>query len=299
MSSRVAVLAMLGAVLIYGANFALSRHAVLHGLTPNDLTAFRFGLGGLLLLPAFVRRGATTCAGIGWRRGAVLAFISGVPMVLLMTTGLKLAPAAHGAAIQPGTVTVVGAIAAAVAVGAFPARPVVIGIAVVIAGLACLALAGSTGGTNLTLLGDLCFVAGGALWGLYPFFLNRWRIDGLTSTSVVAVLSLVFVPFWLLAGTRILDLDPAVVLFHAVNQGVFNLIVALWLWGAAVRVLGPERAARFPPLIPVAGTILAIPIVGEWPGPLQSLGVALIVGGLALAAFGPRLFGRPTLGRRL
>jgi drug/metabolite transporter (DMT)-like permease len=80
-----------------------------------------------------------------------------------------------------------------------------------------------------------------------------------------------------------------VALFHSVNQGLFNVILGLWLWGGAVRALGAAKAQRFPPLIPVAGTLLAIPILGEWPGPVQSLGLALIVSGLALAAFSDRL----------
>jgi drug/metabolite transporter (DMT)-like permease len=41
----------------------------------------------------------------------------------------------------------------------------------------------------------------------------------------------------------------------------------------------------------VFGSLLAIPILGEIPGPLQALGVALIVSGLVLAAFGAQLTG--------
>jgi drug/metabolite transporter (DMT)-like permease len=78
------------------------------------------------------------------------------------------------------------------------------------------------------------------------------------------------------------------VAFHAVNQGVLNMILALWLWGSAVRTLGAAEAQRFPPLIPVVGTLLAIPLLGEWPGPFQAVGVGLIVGGLVVASAGPR-----------
>jgi drug/metabolite transporter (DMT)-like permease len=88
----------------------------------------------------------------------------------------------------------------------------------------------------------------------------------------------------------LLEVAPSLVLFQAVLQGVLNIVVALWLWGTAVRVLGAAVAQRFPPLIPVVGTLSAVPILGEWPGPLQMLGFALIVSGLTLAAFGNRLF---------
>src|SRR5205085_11970056 len=49
MTPRLAILAMLGAMLIYGANFGLSRHALLHGLTPDDLVAMRYGIAGVAL----------------------------------------------------------------------------------------------------------------------------------------------------------------------------------------------------------------------------------------------------------
>lgn len=287
--NRLGVLAMLGAVTIYGANFAISRHALLNGLTPDDLVAMRYGIAGLVLLPVFVRRGIRDCAGIGWRRGVLLAVMSGVPMALLMNTGLSLAPASHGAAIGPGTVTVIGVVGSAILFGVKPPPLALVGIGVVLTGLAAIAVAGSRTGSETVLVGDLFFLATGLLWGLYPLMLQRWNVGAMTSTAIISVLSLVYIPFYaLLLRPRVADVDPWVVAFHAVNQGLVNVILGLWLWGYAVKVLGAAQAQRFPPLMPVAGTVLAIPILGEWPAPLQAVGVALIVGGLGLAAFAGR-----------
>jgi len=286
MNRRLGILAMLGAVAIYGANFGISRHALLNGLTPDDLVALRYGIAGTLLLPVFIRRGVADCAGIGWRRGIVLAIMSGVPMALLMNTGLAMAPASHAAAIGPGTVTVIGVIGSMVLFGVKPSRPIVIGIGVVLAGLAAIGVAGSRTGGPSIVVGDLLFLATGLLWGFYPLLLQKWNVGAMTSTAIVSVLSLVYIPVYALFLTpRILAVDPWVVLFHGINQGLLNVILGLWLWGHAVRVLGAATAQRFPPLIPVAGTLLAIPILGEWPPPLQAVGVALIVAGLGLAAF--------------
>src|SRR3954451_7813243 len=127
MNRRLGILAMLGAVAIYGANFGISRHALLHGLTPDDLVALRYGIAGTLLLPVFIRRGVADCAGVGWRRGILLAIMSGVPMALIMNTGLSLAPASHGAAIGPGTVTVIGVVGSALLFGVRPSWPVILG----------------------------------------------------------------------------------------------------------------------------------------------------------------------------
>ncbi len=66
-----ALLGMALCMLIYGANFVLSRHAILNGLTPHDLLALRFAVGGTLLLPVFgLLAGWRDCAGVGWGAGS-------------------------------------------------------------------------------------------------------------------------------------------------------------------------------------------------------------------------------------
>ncbi|MFY8114968.1 MAG: DMT family transporter [Rhabdaerophilum sp.] len=277
-----AILAMLGAVTIYGTNFAISRHGIQNGMTPNDMTFVRFLVAGLILLPLFARAGIRDCAGIGWGRGLVLTVMSGLPMTLMMMQGLAWSPAAHGAAIGPGTVTVIGAIGGWLMFGNRPGWTVILGIAIVVAGLAMIGLAASTSGSRNVLLGDLCFFGVGLIWGGYPLMLQLWKVDPLRATAVLSVLSaLAFSPWYLVAGTgNILNVNPWIVALHAINQGVLNVVIGLWLWGFAVREVGAAQSGRFPPLIPVIGTVSAIPLLGEIPGLLQWIGIALIVGGL-------------------
>jgi drug/metabolite transporter (DMT)-like permease len=108
-------------------------------------------------------------------------------------------------------------------------------------------------------------------------------------TAVVAVLSLVYLPVYAVAAdSRLLDVSWSVLLSQAVFQGVFALIIGLWLWSSGIRVLGSASIPFYPPLIPVAGTLLAVPMLGEWPGPAQAVGIAIIVLGLGLASLGAR-----------
>jgi drug/metabolite transporter (DMT)-like permease len=285
-SRHLAALAMLGAVTIYGTNFAISRHAVLNGLTPNDMTALRFAFSGVVLLPFLLRWGLRNCAGIGWGRGIVLTISSGLPMTLLMLNGLALAPAAHGSAIAPGTVTVIGAIGGYLLFGARLSRAAILGIGIVLAGLFLIGLAGTTSGARDVILGDLCFLGVGLIWGGYPLLLQLWRVDPLRATAVLAVLSMfAFWPWYLVFGdSQLLAVPIWVVALHGINQGILNVIVGLWLWGWAVKKVGAAGAGRFPPLIPVIGTLSAIPLLGELPGPLQWMGIALIVSGLVISA---------------
>jgi drug/metabolite transporter (DMT)-like permease len=273
-------------MVIYGANFVVSRHAVLNGLTAPDMLALRFLVAGLILLPAFgALNGWRDCAGVGWRKGLVLTLMSGFPMSWLMMTGLTMAPAAHGASIGPGTVTVIGAIGAVVWFGARLTPQLAAGVAIVLVGLATLAFAGTTSTLPNVLWGDLCFLGVGLLWGGYPLVIQKWKVDGLKATAIVSVLSMAYLPYYLAVHFTGFQGAPWwAVVAHAFNQGVLNVVVGLWIWAWAARVLGASVVGRFPPTIPVLGTLIAIPVLGEWPGPMQWLGVAMIVSGLMLAA---------------
>jgi drug/metabolite transporter (DMT)-like permease len=285
--SQRAVFAMLGAVLIYGTNFAISRHGIQSGLTSMDMTLLRFVVAGTVLLPLFIKAGIGDCAGIGWGRGLVLTVISGLPMTLLMMVGLSMAPAAHGASIAPGTVTVIGAVGGLLMFGVRPAPTVIAGIGVVLCGLICIGIAGGTSGSWSVVLGDLCFLGVGLIWGGYPLLLQLWKVDALRAAAAMSVISMALVlPLYAaVGGGNIAHVPLTTVLIHGVNQGIFNMIVGLWLWGFAVKTLGAAQSGRFPPLIPVIGTLTAIPLLGEWPKPLQILGVSLIVAGLLLTAY--------------
>jgi drug/metabolite transporter (DMT)-like permease len=197
-----------------------------------------------------------------------------------------MAPASHGASIGPGTVTVIGAVGAVVMFGARLTPQLVIGIAVVLAGLAALAFAGATSAMPNVILGDLCFLGVGLLWGGYPLLIQKWKVDGLKATAIVSVLSMAYLPFYFgLSFNGFQGVQWWVVIAHALNQGVLNVVVGLWIWAWAAQVLGASIVGRFPPTIPVIGTLIAIPVLGEIPVALQWLGVALIVSGLMLAAW--------------
>ena len=286
---------MLASVLIYGMNFVISRHATLNGFTPYDLAALRFGGAGVLLLPLFLRAGGFSssqgvgCAGVGWGRGVLLVIMSGAPMSLLQMTGLSLAPAAHGATIGPGIVSLMSVIGGALIFGAVLTRRSTAGLAVVVAGLVCFGVASGLSGTRDIILGDICFLFMALVWGCYPLALQKWKVDALTATSILSVLSLAYLPiYWLWLPSNLTNIPLTVILLHGFNQAIINMILGLWLWGWAARTIGASESGKYPPLIPVVGTLMSIPVLGEWPGPYQAVAIVLIVSGLLVMAFAPK-----------
>lgn len=282
-----ALAAMALAVAIYGGQFVSVRWGLQQGLSAYDMAALRFIFAGAVMAPFFVKAGIASCAGLGWRKGIVLVMTGGVPLTVLSNIGLNYAPAAHASAIQPGMVAVTATTLAYLGMRARMPVGAAVGFAIVLSGLAAIAIAGSTGLQGaMTLVGDGLFVLCGIGWGIFTWLCGRWMVPSVTGAAVVSVLSAVtFLPAYLLwlspgLGTA----SWPVILFHGVNQGILNIAIGLLLWTYGTRTLGVALAARFPPMIPVLGTLIGVPALGEIPSPLAAAGVAGIVTGLLVAA---------------
>ena len=280
-----AVTAAVGAMLLYGGQFVLSRWSIQRSLSLWDLGTLRFLVAGVLCLPfALGRRDGT---GLGWGRLLVLALSAGAPYTLIMYAGLSLAPAAHGAVIIPGATPVVSALLAWAWLGERPWPARVLGLAAILAGLV---LVGSPGlraeSESSTWLGDALFVVAGVLWGLYTVCARLWRVDPLRVTAAVWALSLVYVPIYALVvgPAPLLSAPPGEVVFQAIYQGIGVAICALVLYSFAIRVLGAAVASLFMPLTPVFGVLLGVPILGEIPTAVQLAGMLAVSVGMVLAA---------------
>ncbi len=281
------------AAVIWSAYSVLARQAVKSGLSPSDLTLLRFLPGGLLLATWLWRRGPRDLGGLGWRRGLVLAMLAGPGFSLLLMGGFAHAPLAHGVVIAPACQMLTS-----LALGSWLAhqrwtRESAIGAALVTLGLV---FVGGDGllhpGDGLTPLGDLMFFAAGSSWGLFGALSRRWRVDPMQVTAVVAVLSLLlFVPPYLVFADlgRLRSAAPGLLIVQLLAQGFGAGLVALLAYSRAAALLGSGRAGFFGAVVPAAASLLAIPVLGEVPGPLQVAGIVAVMAGLGVAFGAARL----------
>jgi len=281
------------AAAIWSVYTVLARLGIKSGLTPLDMTLLRFAPGALVMLPFVWRWGLRDLAGIGWRRGVVLAALSGPVFSLLMMTGFAHAPLAHGAVIAPAFQMLTGIGLSAWLAGTPATRETVTGAAFVLLGLAFMggdALLHAGGGA--VLLGDALFAAAGCSWGLFGALSRRWRVDAVRVTGVAVLLAFaMFAPLYAaLADPRaLLAAAPGFVALQAVAHGLGAGLVAVLAYSRAVVLLGPGRAAFFGAMVPGAASLLAIPVLGEVPTALQVAGLLAVVAGLLLAFGAVRL----------
>ena len=283
----VGVVCGLAAAVIWAAQVSVSAIAVRGSLPAPDLMAIRYLVGGLIMLPVLVRhRALGPLAGIGWGRGIVLAIAGGVPFNLALSGGLVFAPASHNSIITNGLIPVFALLMGAILLKTLPRGREVGGMTLVAAGIVVLGWQSVM--TDRTMpeawIGDLMYILAAFLWAGYTVACRRWRIDPLRGTAAVTVLSLAYLPLWLLLfDSRIAAAPLGDIAFQALYQGIIAGLVSLIVYTRAVENLGSNTASLFSAIVPALAILIAIPALGEIPGPLEWIGMALATGGMVLA----------------
>src|SRR5215472_8991124 len=175
----------LAAVLIWAANIVVAGVGLRSSLTPWDISAIRFGVAGLVLVPYLMRSGLAVDR-LGWIGLAALV-LGGAPTVLLANAGLLFAPASHAGALFPGVMPLaVAVLAAAILKEAFTVQKLV-GLVLIATGVVGIVTAsGATIGTPQN-IGHLLFLASAFAFACYTVAMRRARLEGLHAAAISAV----------------------------------------------------------------------------------------------------------------
>jgi drug/metabolite transporter (DMT)-like permease len=270
------------AALIWGAWPVLSRLGLEQSLDPYDITALRFGVAGLILLPVLLRRGFK---GVPLKAIAFMTFGAGVPYLAVMMTGLSYAPAGHGGVITPSCMLTVSAIGSWALMGDKLTPSRLVGMAAIICGVITIGWGGFSTAESDTWKGDLLFVCGGLMWGTYTISSRYWSVEPLHATALVSVLSMIaYVPFYFLFSAETFITAPVdEVIFQGLLQGVFSGLLALLFYTRAVAILGIAKGSVFGALVPVTALMLAIPVLEEQPNAAEWSGLVLVSLGMITA----------------
>jgi drug/metabolite transporter (DMT)-like permease len=138
-------------------------------------------------------------------------------------------------------------------------------------------------------VGHVLFLAAGLAWAGSTVAMRRARLDGLHAAAIAAVVSLaLYLPAYAsFAGTAIFNAPLSDIAVQAVVQGLLTAIVVLLLYGRMIGILGATRGAAFVALTPAATTLMAIPILGEWPSAIDWIAIVMISLGVYVVSGGP------------
>jgi drug/metabolite transporter (DMT)-like permease len=276
-------MALAAALLVMGGQFAVAKRGLAAGLGSYDIVALRFAGAALPALAVLLWRHGERVRALGWLRAVVLTALAGSPYALLIYVGLDRAPAAHGAMLVPGLGIVVATLVGAGWVGEHHTRWRQAGVALVVGGLIILGVGGAATSWS-TAVGDGLLATAGIAWGLFTLLVRRWHLDALVATAAFSLLSLVYLPIYVLAlEPRVLEAPVLELLLQAGYQGVLQTSFAFAGFAYAVRRLGAGTASIGTAIIPVIGTFIAIPVAGEWPSASGWVGLAAVCAGIAVA----------------
>jgi drug/metabolite transporter (DMT)-like permease len=135
--------------------------------------------------------------------------------------------------------------------------------------------------------GDLLVFAAVVLWAIYSVLLHKrpalHPLSFLTLTIIISVVLLAPLYAWEHLSGRVMHLDRPTVL--AVGYvAIFPSVLAYMFYNRGVDLIGANRAGTFIHLMPLFGSIMAILFLGETFHLYHAIGIALILGGLMLAA---------------
>ena len=277
----------LAAVSIWAGNIVVAGLGLRSNLTPWDISAIRFAVAGLVLLPYLARRGLALDR-LGWIGVAALV-LGGVPTVLLANAGLLFAPASHAGALFPGVMPLMVTLLAAVFLKEAFTPQKQVGFALIATGVVAMVWgSGGTIGTEQN-IGHLLFLGSALAFACYTVAMRRARLDALHAAAISAVASmLIYIPpYAVVAGAGVFEAPPGAIALQALVQGLLTAVISYVIYGLAIGILGASSGAAFAASCPAMTALMAIPILGEWPSPVDWIAIAIISVGVYVISGGP------------
>jgi drug/metabolite transporter (DMT)-like permease len=271
---------------IWGGWPAFTRLSVTQGLPPEDLVALRYAVGGLVMLPVLIQQ-ARFIPRSGWREGLVLAFFQGAPLALLVTFGVRYAPASHMGALSPALLPLFSAILSLIFFKEGLSASRALGLGMILAGALTMVAASLSNLSEDFWKGDLMFITAGFMGSIYTVRMKRSGLTAMQGAALMAVYSLIaYAPlygwFWL-GSSRLPEAPVRELIFQAFYQGVLLGAVTLFSLSQAIVILGAARAAAFLSLVPVLGALFGAIVLREIPSAAETIAIIVISSGLLLA----------------
>jgi drug/metabolite transporter (DMT)-like permease len=277
-----AVLALVGANIIWGASAVASKAVLIH-VPPMTLACLRVAIACAVLLPLAARTGERPARGSA---PAALGLTGVALFCLLQNVGLGYASAANTALIN-GAIPVVTALLAAVFLGERLGIQRVAGLVVSGLGVAAVVLFDTGATLGASVVGNLLPVAGVVSFAAYAVLGRRAFASGHTLAVVAG--STRYGLLFLLPGAGLelaavgispLTIDDLLLLLYL---GIGCSALAFILCGYGLARLGAGQGAVFGNLKPLVGVGLALVLLGEPLNPGHLGGGALVLLGVLLA----------------
>jgi drug/metabolite transporter (DMT)-like permease len=274
-----------GAVaLIWSTWLVAARSGAQSSLTVFDLAALRYGVSAIFALPLVLY--FKPWHSMPFRRIAILTFLLSPVYILFVFGGFVYAPAAHGGIFMNGILPAFTLLIGWYWLSEKVTLVQMVGVVAIIVG-ASLAVADAS---KLSLfdswIGDLMFVIAAIFFSVYLVVSRLWHIKTLQILMCSSVINaFIFIPVWyFLLPSGVAEASDSQLLIQVLYQGLIPNLLGLLLVATAVRHVGPAATAAFMAAVPGLGAILSLIFLGEEPGMLGWLSLAILTPGIVMVA---------------
>jgi len=280
------LVAALATVTIWAAFMLVTRLAVQGSFTVEELLVLRLVPGALVMAPLMWRLGVVPY-GQSLPRAAILMVGASAVFPFVVSKGLTYAPASDGGALAPGMLPFWTALAAYAMAGEVTGPRRRLGLAMILSGAIIVSLwqmlAGPDDGAWK---GHLMFLTGSGAFAVYSVIFRQSGLSPLHGLVIGLFWGALLVTPLLLATGNVSfatasQVDIAVMI---VLQSFIIGILAMFLFGYAVQILGAAETAAFGALTPILALLGGVAFLGETVTPLKVAGVALVAAGVFLAS---------------
>lgn len=278
--------AALATVTIWATFILVTRFAVQGRFTVEEILILRLVPGTLVMAPVMWRLGVVP-RGQSIPRAAMLMVGASAVFPFVVSKGLAYAPASDGGALAPGMLPFWTALAAYVLAGEIPGPRRRLGLAMILAGAMVVSLwqilAGADDGAWR---GHLMFLTGSGAWAIYSVIFRQSGLSPLHALVIGLFWGTLLVSPLLLAtgNVRFATASLSDIAAMIVLQSFVIGILAMFLFGYAVQIVGAAEAAAFGALTPILALLGGVAFLGETITPIKVIGVVLVAAGVFLAS---------------
>lgn len=278
----------IGAVTIWAMFLLVTRFAVQGSFTVEEILLLRLLPGLIVMAPVMWKLGVMPPrASASWPRAVMLMFGASAVFPFVVSSGLAFAPASDAGALAPGMLPFWTALAAFALAGERPGPRRKIGLVLIALGALIVSLWQLfSGAVEGAWKGHVLFLIGSSMWGLYSVVFRQSGMTALHGLVVGLFWGAVLgVPAVLATGNVQFDganwRDIAVMI---VLQSFVIGILAMFLFGFAVRVLGAAETSAFGALTPILALLGGVVFLDETVTVLKVIGVVLVAIGVFMAS---------------
>lgn len=280
------LMAALATVTIWAAFMLVTRFAVQGSFTVEELLILRLVPGALVMAPVMWRLGVMP-QGQSWPRAVMLMIGASAVFPFVVSSGLAYAPASDGGALAPGMLPFWTALAAYVLTGEVTGPRRRLGLAMILIGAMIVSLWQIFAGTvDGAWKGHLLFLSGSGAWAVYSVIFRQSGLSPLHGLVIGLFWGTLLMSPLLLATGNVSFATSSLtdIIVMIVLQSFIIGILAMFLFGYAVQILGAAETAAFGALTPILALLGGVAFLDETVTPLKVFGVTLVAAGVFLAS---------------